>query len=187
VTVVQYDPNLSRPKDATKNQTHSLWTLSFCFPTITLKFVLPAHIYLPRDIFGKTVCISFPYHANYISNPTANSVIWHSAMLAGLHKVWTSPLRNNSILGGAKICLLSTTTRPFQGPSQSPVQWERSVFCVEVKRLKREADHSPPSSAKITNEWRFTSTPPPQFLCLDRDKSGPQKQKDVSPVLLYWR
>jgi len=160
VTVVQYGPNLSRPQDATMNRTHSFRGLSFCFPMTTLNSVLPAHIYLPRGIFENTACISFPYHANYISHPTANSVIWHSAMLAGLYKVWTYPLRNNSILGGAKICLLSTTTRPSLGPSQSPVQWERRVFCVEVKRLEREADNSPPSSAKITNEWRHTSTPP---------------------------
>jgi hypothetical protein len=28
-----------------------------------------------------------------------------------------------------------------------------------VKRCKREFDHSPPSSAHVKNEWRYTSTP----------------------------
>ena len=30
---------------------------------------------------------------------------------------------------------------------------------MEVKWLESEADHSPPASAKITNEWRYISTP----------------------------
>jgi hypothetical protein len=29
-----------------------------------------------------------------------------------------------------------------------------------VKRPGREADHSPPSSAEVKNEWSYTSTPP---------------------------
>jgi hypothetical protein len=28
-----------------------------------------------------------------------------------------------------------------------------------VKRLRREADHSPSSSAEVKNAWRYTSTP----------------------------
>jgi hypothetical protein len=30
---------------------------------------------------------------------------------------------------------------------------------MEVKQLEREADHSPPSTAKIKNVWSFISTP----------------------------
>ena len=30
---------------------------------------------------------------------------------------------------------------------------------MRLKRLQREADHSYPSSAKIKNEWSYTSTP----------------------------
>jgi hypothetical protein len=33
-----------------------------------------------------------------------------------------------------------------------------------VKRLVREADHSPPSSAEIKNEWSYTSTPQYVFM-----------------------
>jgi hypothetical protein len=33
------------------------------------------------------------------------------------------------------------------------------VSFPEVKRPVHEADHSPPSSAEIKNEWRYTSTP----------------------------
>jgi hypothetical protein len=39
---------------------------------------------------------------------------------------------------------------------------------VGVKRQEREADHSPPSSAGVKNEWSYTSAPPYVFkvLCL---------------------
>jgi hypothetical protein len=33
-------------------------------------------------------------------------------------------------------------------------------FFPGVKRPGREADHSPPSSAKVKNAWSYTSTPP---------------------------
>jgi len=39
--------------------------------------------------------------------------------------------------------------------NQPPIQWVRGV-----KRPGREADHSPPSTAKLKNVWRYTSTPP---------------------------
>jgi hypothetical protein len=33
-----------------------------------------------------------------------------------------------------------------------------------VKRPGREADHSPPSRAKIKNAWSYTSIPPQVFM-----------------------
>jgi hypothetical protein len=35
------------------------------------------------------------------------------------------------------------------GPTQPPVQWVPGVISLGVKRPRREADHSPPSSAKV--------------------------------------
>jgi hypothetical protein len=35
-----------------------------------------------------------------------------------------------------------------------------SFLSLEVKQLGHEADHSPPSSAKVKNVWSYTSTPP---------------------------
>jgi hypothetical protein len=32
-------------------------------------------------------------------------------------------------------------------------------FSLGLKRPKREADHSPPSSAEVKNVWSYTSTP----------------------------
>jgi hypothetical protein len=33
-----------------------------------------------------------------------------------------------------------------------------------VKRPRREADHSPPTNAKVKNMWIYTSTPPYVFM-----------------------
>jgi hypothetical protein len=43
-------------------------------------------------------------------------------------------------------------------------------FSLGVNRPWREADHSPPSSAKVNNEWSCTSSPPYVFMawCLVR-------------------
>jgi hypothetical protein len=36
-------------------------------------------------------------------------------------------------------------------------------------RVKQKADHSPPSSAKVKNEWHYTSTPTYAFLVGTRE------------------
>jgi len=41
---------------------------------------------------------------------------------------------------------------------QHPIQWVPGALSLGVKRPAREADHSPPSSAEIKNEWNCTST-----------------------------
>jgi hypothetical protein len=52
-----------------------------------------------------------------------------------------------SILGGSKISLFSIASRDRLWGTAQP-----SVQCVpEVKRQRREADHSPPSSVEVNN------------------------------------
>jgi len=46
------------------------------------------------------------------------------------------------------------------GPTQPPVQWLPRTLTTGVKRPRREADHSPPSSAEVKNERSYTSTYP---------------------------
>jgi hypothetical protein len=41
--------------------------------------------------------------------------------------------------------------RPALGPTQSPLQWVKGALSLEVKKLGREADHSPPSSVEVKN------------------------------------
>jgi hypothetical protein len=54
---------------------------------------------------------------------------------------------------GAKDFPLSSVSRPALGPAQPPVQWVPGVLSPGVKaRPRRDADHSPPSSAEVVNE-----------------------------------
>jgi hypothetical protein len=55
---------------------------------------------------------------------------------------------------------LSTASRPALGPNQPLIQLVLGIFYSWVNRPEREADHSPPFSAKVKNTWSYTSTPP---------------------------
>jgi hypothetical protein len=47
------------------------------------------------------------------------------------------------------IFLFDTVSRPALGPIQPAIQWVPGVLSLGVKRAGREADHSPPYSAKV--------------------------------------
>jgi hypothetical protein len=47
---------------------------------------------------------------------------------------------------------------PALGPTHPPIQWISWALSLEVKRPRREADDSPPSSAEVSNAWSYTST-----------------------------
>jgi hypothetical protein len=49
----------------------------------------------------------------------------------------------------------SSPRRPdrFWGPHQPLIHWISGVLTPRVKRLEREADHSPPTSAKVKNTF----------------------------------
>jgi len=49
-------------------------------------------------------------------------------------------------------------------PTQRPVQSSTKSSFREVKRPRREADHSPPSCAEVKNEWSYTTTSPYPFM-----------------------
>jgi len=55
--------------------------------------------------------------------------------------------------------LLNTASRLALGPMKLPVQWVSGALSLGVKWPGREADHSPPSSAKVKDVWSYTSTP----------------------------
>jgi hypothetical protein len=63
------------------------------------------------------------------------------------------------------IFLFTTASRPALGPTQPPIQWVPGSF-PGVKRPRREADHSSPSSAEVKNAWTYTSTPPIRLHCM---------------------
>jgi hypothetical protein len=60
--------------------------------------------------------------------------------------------------------LFTTASTTALGPTQPPIQWVPGALSVKVKRPGREADHSPPSSAEVTNAWSYTSTPEYVFI-----------------------
>jgi hypothetical protein len=61
---------------------------------------------------------------------------------------------------GQGIFLFATMSRLALEPTQTPIHWVPGVLFLEVKWPGCEADHLPPSSAKVKNAWSYTSTPP---------------------------
>ena len=55
--------------------------------------------------------------------------------------------------------IFSKTSKPAQSPARTLIQLVTTGSTTEAKRLKREADHSPPSGAEVNNEWNCNSTP----------------------------
>jgi hypothetical protein len=62
------------------------------------------------------------------------------------------------------IFLFTTVSRTALGLTQPPIQWIPGALSLGVKRPGLEADHSPPSSAKVKEEWSYTSTS--QYACM---------------------
>jgi hypothetical protein len=59
---------------------------------------------------------------------------------------------------------LATFSRLALGPNNPPIQWVLGVPSLGIKRLKREADHLPPSSAENKNVWIYSFTLPHIFI-----------------------
>jgi hypothetical protein len=55
--------------------------------------------------------------------------------------------------------LFANSSRPALGPTQPPNEWVPGALTPGVKRLEREGDHSPPSSAEIKNASIYSSIP----------------------------
>jgi hypothetical protein len=72
------------------------------------------------------------------------------------------------------IFLFTTVSRTALGPIQPPIQWVPRALFLGVKRPRREADHSPPSSAEVKNAWSYTSTPQYVFMawCLVKHRDN---------------
>jgi hypothetical protein len=70
--------------------------------------------------------------------------------------------------GATKFYLLQK--RPYQRcGSPSPLFNAYVGSFAGIKRPGRQADHSPPSSAEVKNEWSYTASPPTCFHGVDRD------------------
>jgi hypothetical protein len=56
---------------------------------------------------------------------------------------------------GERIFPVASVSRPALGPTQPPVQGAPGSFPGAKTRRGRDADHSPPSSAEVENEWEL--------------------------------
>jgi hypothetical protein len=59
---------------------------------------------------------------------------------------------------------LFSALRPALGSTQPPIEWVPGAFSPGVRRLGREADHIPPSSADVKNAWSSTTIDPYVFM-----------------------
>jgi hypothetical protein len=73
---------------------------------------------------------------------------------------WTIGVLGFESKRGLGIFLFTTASRTALGPTQPPIQWVPGAIALGVKRLGREDDQSPSSSAEVKNVWSCTSTPP---------------------------
>jgi hypothetical protein len=74
------------------------------------------------------------------------------------------PRGRSSSPGKFKNFLFSTSSRLAVGPTQPPLQCVPGALSPGIKWQGREADHSPPASAKVKKMWIYTSTPPYAFM-----------------------
>jgi hypothetical protein len=68
----------------------------------------------------------------------------------------------------AALFLFFRASRPFSEPAQPQAERVVGASSPAVKRLEREADHLPPSTAQIKNEWKCISTPQYGFMACTR-------------------
>jgi hypothetical protein len=122
---------------------------------------LPSDFVVRCQHFGGMCCLPL---GTAPKSPVAGSLFLRSV----------SPSRISSILFllllpvGARDTSLLQNVRADLGPTQPPIQWV--LGCLPgVRRPRRDADHSAPSSIEVKNECRHTSTPPVCLHGLDRD------------------
>lgn len=65
---------------------------------------------------------------------------------------------------GQQIFLFSKTSSLAVGSTKPPIQQVLRNFYLEVKQPEHDADHFPPSGAKVKNVYGSTSTPPYAFM-----------------------
>jgi len=111
---------------------------------------------IPVALFRITVQI-LPTDASDLRNAcTPGAVIaQYSNQSTGL----TSETSRFDSQQGQEIFLFSKESRPSLRPTLPPAQRIPEVLSSKVKRPGREADHSPPSSAEVKNEWSCNPFP----------------------------
>jgi hypothetical protein len=99
------------------------------------------------------------FHTAYISTPQPEQRSRYSDWLRA-----ERPRGRSSSPDRIKNFIFTTSSRLALGPTQPPIQWVSGALSPGVKRLGREADQSPPITAKVKKMWTYTSTLPYAFM-----------------------
>jgi hypothetical protein len=131
---------------------HYKWLLNCCWPSPTLSNSALESGYSMTG--GLTPINLFRCHAHWGSRPE----IFFP----------TEPLRDSAVgratgrrrgrstsPGRVKNFLFSTSSRPALRSTKLPIQWVPGAVFPGLKRPGREADHSPPASAKVKKMWIY--------------------------------
>jgi hypothetical protein len=93
-----------------------------------------------------------------------------------------------------RIFPLTFVFRPALGSTQPPVQWVPGSFPGGKARTRSDADHSPPSSAEVVNEYSYIPSPPPpprRHMCVVGLFTFTYEELAVGPRMLHvdirWR
>jgi len=68
-----------------------------------------------------------------------------------------------------EILSFSKMSRPDPEPTHSPIHLVWDCLSLNVKQPGCEANHSPPSSAEVKNDWSYASNPPTCLYFVYRD------------------
>jgi len=76
-----------------------------------------------------------------------------------------------------------TSSTPIMGSTQPPAQWAQD-FSLSGKQWGREFDHSPPYSADVKNEYRYTSAPLPKLPPCIPSKYGQELHRQYTFIFM---
>jgi hypothetical protein len=81
------------------------------------------------------------------------------------------------------IFLFTTESRPALGTTQPPIQWV--LGALWLRRQRREADHSPPSSVEVKNAWSYIPIPKYASMALCSVKESTRTTLPLHLPLLF--
>jgi hypothetical protein len=107
-----------------------------------------------RYYYLQWIYLNINTESNHINLEPGELSRYSDELLAG------RPRFRSSSPGGVENFHSSMSSRPALGSTQPPIQWVPLALCPGVKRPRREANHSPPTSAEVKKTLVYTSTPP---------------------------
>jgi hypothetical protein len=160
-----------------------------CIPPLTswssfqLRYIRITHLSISskvhnrghKSLFSEYNCERIP-RAYYTFHPSHSSQFYNSNIWSPLcnfqepaelsrYSDWLQggrPWGRSSSPARVKNFHFSMSSRQALGNTQPPIQWVTGGggLSPAVKHPRREADHSPPTSAEVKKTWIYTSTPP---------------------------